>query len=135
MFAILEYDKQYLLLDTMNNGTYIINIEMQQKAAVYNLRIIQKIGGKIYILRKRDEKVKKDIFRTLYRRMIKLKDGQVLTVDNDSFGITDINEQKKVIPPPQDNIFANAKFVISGNYIIVIQPVGTKLFAYKFKDD
>ena len=142
MFALLEYNKTYLLLDTINNGIYIINIETKQKAAVCELKIIMDHGmtgieGILmnYSLNKRNEKVKKDIFRTLYRKMIKLKDGQVLTVDNSSFFVADINAQKKVIPSPKNDLYATAKFVISGNYVIVLQPKDTKLFAYKIYDD
>ena len=142
VFALLEYNKTYLLLDTINNGIYIINIETKQKAAVCELKIIMDHGmtgieGILmnYSLNKRNEKVKKDIFRTLYRKMIKLKDGQVLTVDNSSFFVADINAQKKVIPSPKNDLYATAKFVISGNYVIVLQPKDTKLFAYKIYDD
>ena len=142
VFALLEYDKQFLLLDTINNGIYIINIETKQKVAVCALKIIMDHGmtgieGMLmnFSLNKRDEKVKKDIFKTLYRKMIKLKDGQVLTVDNSSFYVADINGQKKIAPPLKNQVYATAKFVISGNYIIVLSPKDTKLYSYKIYDN
>jgi hypothetical protein len=126
VFALLEYDKIFLLLDTINNGIYIINIEQNQKVALCNLKV--EIDGRIM---KRDEKVKKDIFKTLYRNMVKLKDGQVLTVDYSSFFVADIKGEKKVSPPLQNRVLATAKFVISGDYAIVLQPMTTELSTYK----
>lgn len=142
VFAILEYDQKYLLLDTINNGIYIINIEIKQKVAVCYLKFnidhgMTGIEGMLmnYSLNKKNKKVETDIFRTLYRKMKKLKDGQVLTVDDSTFFIADINEQKKVAPPLQDQIYVTAKFVFSGNYIIVLDAKNTKLYSYKLYDD
>lgn len=111
VFSLLEYDKQYLLLDTINNGIYIINIESKQKVAVCNLTKKMNHGmtgieGKLmdYTLNKRDKKVKIDIMYTLYKKMIKLKDGQVLTIDDSTFCVVDIIEQNKLIPMHQHNL-------------------------------
>ena len=39
VFAICEYDKKYLLLDTINNGIYIVDMDLKQKVAVSILRL------------------------------------------------------------------------------------------------
>ena len=138
VFALLEYDKTYLLLDTINNGIYIINIETKQKAAVCDLKIIgAPVGGLEGMLMNhyaRDKKVEKNIFLTLYRNMIKLKDGQVLTVDDSIFFVADINAQQKK-PPKDHTAYAKAKFVISGNYIITLNAQSADFIASKLYDN
>ena len=39
IFALCEYDKKFLLLDTIGNGIYIIDIELKQKVAVSDLKL------------------------------------------------------------------------------------------------
>ena len=38
VFSICEYDKKFLLLDTINNGIYIVDMESKQKVAVSILK-------------------------------------------------------------------------------------------------
>ena len=138
VFALLEYDKTYLLLDTINNGIYIINIETKQKVAVSDLKIIHEkmtgVEGMLMNHYARDEKITKDIFKTLYRNMIKLKDGQVLTVYESTFFVTDINAQQKK-PAKDITAYAKAKFVISGNYIITLSAQSAEFIAIKLYDN
>lgn len=39
IFALCEYDKKFLLLDTIGNGIYIIDTELKQKVAVSVLKL------------------------------------------------------------------------------------------------
>ena len=138
MFALLEYDKTYLLLDTVNNGIYIINIETKQKVAVSDLKIIHEkftgVEGMLMNHYTKEEQIQKDIFKTLYRNMIKLKDGQVLTVYDSTYFVTDINAQQKK-PAKDIKAYAKAKFVISGNYIITLNAQSAEFIAIKLYDD
>ena len=72
IMALCEYDKKYILLDSYKNGIYIVDMESKQKVAVcvprvkmsnsfYNMYANRSTGG-----------------GTIYEKMIKLKDGQVL---------------------------------------------------------
>lgn len=138
VFALLEYDKTYLLLDTVNNGIYIINIETKQKVAVSDLKIIHEkftgVEGMLMNHYTKEEQIQKDIFKTLYRNMIKLKDGQVLTVYDSTYFVTDINAQQKK-PAKDIQAYAKAKFVISGNYIITLNAQSAEFIAIKLYDD
>lgn len=138
VFALLEYDKTYLLLDTINNGIYIINIETKQKVAVSDLKIIHEkftgVEGMLMNHYAKESQIQKDIFKTLYRNMIKLKDGQVLTVYDSMFFVTDINAQQKK-SPKDFTAYAKAKFVISGNYIITLNAQSAEFIAIKLYDD
>ncbi len=120
VYGLCEYDKKYLLLDTINNGIYIIDMESRQKVAVsafedQALHLFLKITGK-----KDANKDFSDRFVPVYRNMEKLKDGQVLTVEtrydrgnSSRFFIVDVREQKKV-----GYFNSSGKFVLIGNYIV-----------------
>lgn len=120
VYGLCEYDKKYLLLDTINKGIYIIDMESRQKVAVsasenQALHLFLKITGK-----KDANKDVSDRFVPVYRNMEKLKDGQVLTVEtyfnrgnSSQFFIVDVREQKKV-----GYFMSSGKFVLIGNYIV-----------------
>ena len=86
IMALCEYDKKYILLDSYKDGIYIVDMESKQKVAVcvpkqyiresnyfYNNYADRKTGG-----------------GEIYKKMFKLKDGQVLL---ETCYITDIREQ------------------------------------------
>jgi hypothetical protein len=134
IYGMCEYDEKFLLLDTIKNGIYIIDIESKQKIAVAKIQVYYEGESKIFnYIANHGEK--KDFFRHdddrfsyLYRNMIKLKDGQVLTFDGE-FYITDIKEQKKL--PAKG---WSAKFVICGNYFITFG-LKTELNIFRLYDD
>ena len=124
--------KKYLLLDTYNNGIYIIDIEVKAKVAVAtdikfwaNNKLIS------YTKEKFTEKRYGSLERfdgLLYRNIIKLKDGQIL-LSHFWIQIMDIAEQtiKEVAKGSQ-------YFVFLGNYMILIQ-YNTALIAYQISDE
>ena len=87
VFALCEYDKKFLLLDTIINGIYIIDIELKQKVAVSDLKLFYPGKSKLenYLINSEEKKhiskirgIYENRFKYLYRKMIKLKDGRVL---------------------------------------------------------
>lgn len=127
VYGLCEYDKKYLLLDTINNGIYIIDMESRQKVAVsasesQALHIFLKFTGN----KKDASKDSSDRFVPIYRNMERLKDGQVLTVQTffergyrSQFFIVDVKEQKKV-----GYFLSSGKFVLIGNYIVSLYVSG-----------
>lgn len=121
VYGLCEYDKKYLLLDTINNGIYIIDMESRQKVAVsasesQALHMFLKFTGN----KKDASKGSSDRFVPVYRNMERLKDGQVLTVETffergyrSQFFIVDVKEQKKL-----GYFLSSGKFVLIGNYIV-----------------
>ena len=122
IMALCEYDKKYILLDSYKNGIYIVDMESKQKVAVcvpkakelnfvYNMYSDRKTGeGKIY------------------RKMFKLKDGQVLLETN---FILDVREQmcdKKI------RHFGIFDFALSGEYLI-LYCVGNSIIIFKVTND
>lgn len=77
VFAICEYDKKYLLCDTINNGIFIIDIEEKLKAAVSELKFHLEGQNLLmnYMINKKDKKFYIDQasrYKLLYKKMIKL---------------------------------------------------------------
>ena len=146
VYGMCEYDEKYILLDTMNNGVYIIDIESKQKVAVSSLKTYYKNLSKTenFVINM-DNKEKIDLkvgdrFAPIYRNMIKLKDGQVLLVKShinngpfmkieSSFFIADIKEQIKTYVTG-----SSGKFIVSGNYIISFFP-DSKLYVHQLYND
>ena len=98
VFAICEYDKKYLLCDTINNGIYIIDIEAKLKVAVSELKFHLEGQNLLmnYMINKKDNKFYIDQasrYKLLYKKMIKLKDGKVLIQNDSRFCIADIKAQ------------------------------------------
>ena len=132
IFALCEYDKKYLILDTYNNGIYIIDIEAKAKVAVAtdikfwaNNKLIS------YTKEKFTEKRYGSLERfdgLLYRNIIKLKDGQIL-LSHYYINIMDISEQ--II---KESAKGSQYFVFLGNYMILIQ-YNTALIAYQISDE
>ena len=132
VFGICEYNKKYLLLDTIKNGIYIIDIESRQKVAVSALKSYDPNANKglnmLMNLTKDKIEITKspgDRFAPVYRNMEKLKDGQVLIVETGARGsgrffIADIREQQKV-----GYFGSSGKFVLLGNYIASLYVRGT----------
>ena len=136
VYAICEYDKKYLLLDTIINGVYIIDIETKQKVAVSALKYFEENEGKLNnilanIANKKKGQLKEyeNRFKGLYRKMIKLKDGQVLTNEG-FFLIADIREQTK----RQKLSGATAQFVVCGNFVVTYFFDGS-ICIYRLYDD
>jgi hypothetical protein len=130
--ALCEYDKKYLLLDTFNNGIYIIDIEAKAKVAVAtDIKILE---NNILLSNKKETFTEKNYGSSerfdglLYRNIIKLKDGQIL-LNYYWAEIMDISEQitKRVARGSQ-------YFVFLGNYMILIQ-YNTALIAYQISDE
>ena len=134
VFAICEYDKKFLLLDTINNGIYIIDMESKQKVAVSVLSNNIPGMGKleniaIKLSEKKEKKDGNNRFQALYREMIKLIDGQ-LVVLNQTWSFADIREQKL----QKGTIGNSAKFFVCGNCIISLSLKGI-LMAVEFSDE
>ena len=132
IFALCEYDKKYLLLDTFNNGIYIIDIEAKAKVAVAtDIKILE---NNILLSNKKETFTEKEYGSSerfdglLYRNIIKLKDGQIL-LNYYWAEIMDISEQrtKRVARGSQ-------YFVFLGNYMILFQ-YNTALIAYQISDE
>jgi hypothetical protein len=130
--ALCEYDKKYLLLDTFNNGIYIIDIEAKAKVAVAtDIKILE---NNILLSNKKETFTEKEYGSSerfdglLYRNIIKLKDGQIL-LNYYWAEIMDISEQrtKRVARVSQ-------YFVFLGNYMIICE-YNTALIAYQIFDE
>jgi hypothetical protein len=130
--ALCEYDKKYLLLDTFNNGIYIIDIEAKAKVAVAtDIKILE---NNILLSNKKETFTEKNYGSSerfdglLYRNIIKLKDGQIL-LNYYWAEIMDISEQrtKRVARGSQ-------YFVFLGNYMIICE-YNTALIAYQISDE
>jgi len=135
VFGICEYDKKYLLLDTINNGIYIIDIESRQKVAISalkpydpNLNKGMNLLVNLNMDKKQIDRSAEDRYAPVYRNMEKLKDGQVLIV-NSSFYIADIKEQQKI-----RYFGSSGKFVLLGNYIVSLYIKG-KLIVFQICED
>lgn len=126
VFAICEYDNKYLLLDTLQNGIYIIDMESKQKVAVSVLRIFEQ--GKYYSVEKKKTINHRNRFDNLYRNMVKLKDGRIIVFDY-RYYLADIREQVK-----ETANLGSAKFAYIGNYMICYG-YQTMLVVYKIFDD
>ena len=132
IFALCEYDKKYLLLDTYNNGIYIIDIEAKAKVAVAT--DIKLWADNKLISYRKDTFTEKNYGSLerfdglLYRNIIKLKDGQIL-LNYYWAEIMDISEQitKRVARGSQ-------YFVFLGNYMIICE-YNTALIAYQIFDE
>ena len=130
--ALCEYDKKYLLLDTFNNGIYIIDIEAKAKVAVAtDIKILE---NNILLSNKKETFTEKEYGSSerfdglLYRNIKKLKDGQIL-LNYYWAEIMDISEQrtKRVARGSQ-------YFVFLGNYMIICE-YNTALIAYQIFDE
>ena len=105
--GLCEYDKKYVLLDTYKSGIYIIDIELKQLVAVSVPKLYLRDSNSYY----NEYKGRKAGRGPLYRKIIKLKDGQVL-IENKY--IADIRGQifeEKLRIYPLD-------FEVSGDYLI-----------------
>ena len=121
VFAICEYDKKYLLLDTINNGIYIVDMDLKQKVAVSILRLYIKEQNKYEEINIKADLVNKDknnYFNYLYRKMIKLKDGRVFIIRRGD-AVADIREQvmQEYFQPT-----IRSEFIFCGNYIVSLHP-------------
>ena len=122
VYALCEYNEKYLLLDTINNGIYIIDLDSKQKVAVAALKYFMEGQGKLMniignIANNKEKRLKEyqNRFKALYRKMLKLKDGQVLTNEG-YFLIADIREQTK--RQTMTPTVATAQFVVCGNFLV-----------------
>ena len=132
IFALCEYDKKYLLLDTYNNGIYIIDIEAKAKVAVAT--DIKLWADNKLISYRKDTFTEKNYGSLerfdglLYRNIIKLKDGQIL-LSHSWIHIMDISEQIM-----KEGFRGSQYFVFLGNYMILYQ-YNTTLIAYQISDE
>ena len=117
IYGFCEYDKKYILLDSYVNGIYIIDIELKQKVAVSVPKIFYKEVNK-YLNIYSDRKAGGGI---LYKKIYKLKDGQVLIRGN----IIDIREQKG-----EYLLNLIEEFVFLEDHIYIIGP-STTVCSYK----
>lgn len=112
IYSLCEYDKKYLLLETMKKEIFIIDMEVKQKVAVCTLRILMQ--GKYF--NQQTELNTTDYFSRfsfLTRSMIKLKDGLVMIHDNE-ISIADIREQTIL----EKIRLYYSKLVICGKYFV-----------------
>lgn len=107
IFGFCEYDKKYILLDSYTSGIYIVDIELKQKVALSVPKTYLKEIKSFY----NPYKDRKTDNGTLYRKIIKLKDGQVF-IDGHIINIREQRSEDKIRGP---NFF---KFLTSGEYII-----------------
>ena len=144
VYGMCEYNEKYLLLDTINKGIYIIDIESKQKVGVSATKFYFGNLNKLenFLAKGNDKKVDlilENRYEPIYRDMLKLKDGQVLVVHvknktgmsigyTSSFCIADIVERTK-----KYMIGCLGRFVLSGNYIISFEPTA-RLIAYQLYD-
>lgn len=111
-YAYCEYNKKYLLFDTLAKGIYIFDIEARSKVAVCNVKI--ETRG-IFSYSERG-----------YKNMIKLEDGQIVRIDDNVINIIDIREEtitKGCYEAVRDfvNIDKYIVFLRSNSYIFVEQ--------------
>ena len=118
IYGLCEYDKKYILLDSYSNGIYIIDIELKQKVAV-SVPIFYYKDANMKINIYSDRKAGKG---TLYKKILKLKDGQIFITGS----IIDIKEQKGE-RLGQDHFFYD--YVVYGDYIISI--VGNSIYVFQ----
>ena len=139
-----EYNEKYLLLETINKGIYIIDIESKQNVGVSTTKFyfgnLNKIENFLASLNnKKVDLIVENRYEPIYRDMLKLKDGQVLVVNvsnktgmivgyESSFCIADIVGQTKKYMTG-----CLGRFVLSGNYIISFEPTA-RLIAYQLYD-
>ena len=113
IIGFCEYDKKYILLDSYNNGIYIIDIELKQKVAVSVPK--DSINNKF-----------KGVRGSVYGDIIKLKDGQVFIEGS----IINIREQKY---EDKVRICNFREFILHGDYIIYLCK-STSIFIYKIEE-
>lgn len=98
-YSMLEYDKQYILFDTIIKGIYIFDIGTKTKLAVCD---VERDGNPIKA-------------RSISQKMIKLKSGHVLrNAGGGKFGVVDIKGRK------EKQYFINSQypFYVKDNYLI-----------------
>ena len=113
IMGFCEYDKKYILLDSYNNGIYIIDIELKQKVAVSVPK--DSINNKF-----------KGVRGSVYGDIIKLKDGQVFIEGS----VINIREQKY---EDKVRICNFREFILHGDYIIYLCK-STSIFIYKIEE-
>ena len=107
IYGFCEYDKKYLLFDTLNNGIYVFDLETKTKVAVSNM---------IYKL----DSISASYESFGYGKMIKLEDGQLIRWYC-HIKIVDIVEGNE-----NDNytVDSTLNFVKYDKYIILVYPNG-----------
>ena len=105
--GMCEYDKKYILLDSYARGIYIIDVESKQKVAVSVPRLFDRDRNKFWNLYS-DRKAGNC---RVYRKIIKLKDGQIFVMGE----LMNIREQKTEEKMVMGLI---GQFVVSGDYLI-----------------
>lgn len=114
-FAMCEYDKKYLLFDTLSKGIYIFDMDTKTKVAVCDVEIFDdKIGL--------EHLNKSEIY--LYRNLVKLEDGQVLRFNKFFFSVVDIKgrKEKKIHGNSSSRFFVVGKYLIAtgGGYGLMV---------------
>ena len=108
IMALCEYDKKYILLDSYTNGIFIIDMELKQNVAVCVPKLYERLSNS-YFSKYSNRKTKNG---KIYKKMIKLEDGQVLL---ETCEIADIREQ---ITEQKIRNFNFFDFELSGDYLI-----------------
>lgn len=122
--ALCEYDKKYILLDSYKNGIYIVDMESKQKVAVCVPKLYIKESNSFYN-KYADRKTGRG---EIYKKMIKLKDGQVLL---ETCYITDIREQ---ICEQKIRSLRILDYVLTGEYLI-FYCVENSIIIFKITND
>ena len=143
VFALCEYDKQYLLLDTITNNIYIFDMINRQKVALCVptkegvlprgapknkfMQILERTGDSpIEIKVDRDTR-----FMYTYRKIYKLKDGKILIHGKRNLKIVDVAMQKSY----EGNNLCSCQYVVNEKYIASILMDGTVYVIKIYKDD
>ena len=100
ILAYCEYDKKYLLLDTLRKGIYILDMETKNKVAVCDLK----------------EKIDGDYRDYGYEKMLKLESGHVIRMFK-YLRLLDIREGKQVA---DFNIAAVKLYLVINQYIVIV---------------
>ena len=100
ILAYCEYDKKYLLLDTIKNGIYIFDMETKNKVAVCGLK----------------ENIDGDYRDFGYAKMFKLESGHVTRMYK-YLRILDIREGKEV---GDFNIHSVKQYLVINQYIVIL---------------
>ena len=142
VFGMCEYDKQYLLLDTITNNIYIFDMIKKEKIALC-------VPTKEGVLPGRKPKNKFiqfferlgdpsdsigfnrfSRFGYFYRKIHKLKDGKIL-IKNRSLKVVDVAMQKLYLGTD----FCSCLYVITEQYIVSIGMDGAVYVVKIYKDD
>lgn len=111
VLGMCEYDKKYLLVDTLINGIYIFDMDTKTKVAIYDVEVDKTIGNS---------------YDYAYQTLTKLEIGHVFSDLRYGFGTVDIKKRNQELFGQE---WISDGF-IKGNYIIGTGP-NTQMIVYQ----